>query len=253
MSNTVSRKWNLMDPIEVWRIVQEGIELKKFPNNYLDQKTCKILVRHLLLNDLKLTREEILTVDDNLLSSYQLGGVRKFFDCKLYKLLMYCFPEFEINEWEVKKASPKIWEDINIRNKHVRYVAKLENIDLTNMNDIKRLSARLFQEKYKGSKALIYAGGLYPLIKPVIPAEIKEWQLFKVSKWDDKKAKEAVEWLLKKLNWKSEDEIASKLSASIFYKNNLGGLLGKFFDNSPQKAIRICYPNLKLKNTNPFM
>ena len=62
---------------------------------------------------------------------------------------MYCFPEFEINEWEVKKASPKIWEDINIRNKYVRYVAKLENIDLTNMNDIKRLSAKLFQEKYK--------------------------------------------------------------------------------------------------------
>lgn len=244
--------WNSMDPVEVWRIVRKGKRLKVFPNGYLNQDICKVLVRELLLNELKMNREKILTVNNSFLAKYHLGGVRKFFDSKIYKLLIFSFPELEINEWEVKKTSPDIWKDSEIRNKYVRYIAKKENINLSEISDLKKFSTKMIMQKYKGSKAIAHAGGLFELIKPVIPEHIKEWEIFKVSKWDLEKAKEALNWLIhKRLKW-SEEDIYNNLSASIFYSNNLGGLLCKFCNNSPLQAIQIIYPNIKkLKNERP--
>lgn len=237
------KNWNLMDPIEVWKIVQKGDELKVFPNSYLDKDICKILIRHLLLKELKMTRHEILNIDNTLLSNYNLGGLRKFFDYKLYKMLIFSFPELEIQEWEVKKTSPGIWKDINIRNKFVRYIAKNENINLSKIEDLQKFSAKLIQTKYKGSKALLHAGGLFELIKPVISDDIKEWQVFKVSKWNEEKAVQAIKWLIEeKLNWNHE-QIYNNLSVSIFYEYNLGGLLSKFCNHSPLKAINLAYPD----------
>ena len=49
-----------MRPIDVYDLVRTG-ELKKFPNNYLDKGIIKDIVRKVLLEEKKLTREDIIT------------------------------------------------------------------------------------------------------------------------------------------------------------------------------------------------
>ena len=226
--------WYTMDPISVWHMVRKGTRLKTFPKNYLNKEICRILIRNLVLDELHLRREEILNINKYFLSKYSLGGLKKIFDNKVYLLLMYSFPEYNLNEWEFKKIYNKLWEDPEIRKKYVLFVAKEENIDLNNITDLRRFSAKLFTEKYKGSKALKYAGGLFELIKPVIPEDFKEWEIFKTNVWTNEKAKEAMLWLAEeKLNLKKP---YPSITVKNFYDNNLGGLLCKFFDNSPKKA-----------------
>lgn len=226
--------WFTMDPIYVWHIVRKGVLLKTFPNGYLDNEISRILIRSLVLDELHLKREEILNINEKFLSNYCLGGLRKFFDCKIYSLLMYSFPEYNFNEWEFKKSGNKLFENLEIRKKYVLFVAKKENINLSDITDLKRFSSKLFIEKYKGSQALKHAGGLFELIKPVIPEDFKEWEIFKINMWTTEKAKEAMLWLAEeKLNIQKP---YSNITAKKFYDNNLGGLLCKFFDNSPKKA-----------------
>lgn len=246
------RDWFSMDPVEVWECLRCG-EIKCFPNNFLDQEICKILVRELVLNELKLTREEILDVDQKLFMKYKLGGVRKFFKQKLYIMLQYCFPELEIHSWELKKNTPGLWQNIEVRNDFVRTIAQRENIDLTKKEDISRFSANMIR-KYGGSKALKAAGGLFELISPVISPDIKEWEVFKVSKWDEEKAITAVKWLIEDVLQWSHDEVYENISTRIFYKNNLGGLLSKFCQNSTLVAVNLAYPREypKLKNERPI-
>lgn len=239
-----------MDPVEVWHLVRSG-NLKTFPNHFLDKEISKILVRQLVLFELNMNREDILNLDQEFFSSYKLGNVRHFFDCKVYNIVSYCFPELEIMPWEMKKSPAGMWKDENMRNSFVKYVAKKENIDLTNVEDLKRFSAIMIQ-KYSSSKPLVYAGGLFELIKPVIPDNIKEWQIFKVPKWDKEKAITAVKWLIEdKLKWNHE-QIYNNLSASVFYKYDLGGLLSKFCNNSPLKAISLAYPEYANLKNKPF-
>lgn len=245
--------WFSEDPIVVWKTVREGTELKVFPNNYLNKDTAKLLIRELLLKELKLSRDEMLSINYRFLSNYKLGGTRKFFDNNITDLLIYCFPEFKFHPWEVTKSQPHMWEDENIRSGFIRWVAEKENIDLTNIKDISRFSAIMIQN-YGGSKALKYGNGLFELIKPVISPEIKEWQVFKVNKWDKDKAIKAVKWLIEEqLKWSYQD-VYEKLTAKVFYKNNLGGLLSKFCHNSPYEAFNLAYPNVfdSLKNEKPF-
>lgn len=233
MNKRKKYNWFDMDPISVWIIVRKGKLLKTFPNNYLDKEKCRILIRHLALNELFLDKEQILSINQSLLSKYQLGGLRKFFDNKVYKLLIYSFPEY--NEWEFKNISNEILKDPLIKEKYIRYVAKKENIDLNNIEEIKRFSARLLVTEYKGAKILKNSDGLYSLLQPVIPKEFKEWQIFKVDKWTIEKAKDALLWLVNdKLNLNKPYPF---ISTKTFYENNLGGLLCKFFGNSPNKAM----------------
>lgn len=233
MKKVKKYNWFDMDPISVWIIVRKGKLLKKFPNNYLDKEKCRTLIRYLAFNELKLNKEQILSINHSLLSNYQLGGLRKFFDNKIYNLLIYSFPEY--NEWEFKKISNDILKDHLIKEKYIRYVAKEESIDLNDIEQIKRFSAKLLITKYKGSKILKNSDGLYSLLQPVIPKEFKEWQIFKVDKWTDEKAKDALLWLVnEKLHLSNPYPF---ISAKTFYENNLGGLLGKFFGNSPNRAM----------------
>lgn len=252
--------WFIMDPIDVWYAVRTG-ELKVFPNNYLNQDICKKLIRFLVLDELKLPRDEILKINWKFLSKYNLGGTRKFLWEKIYKALNFCFPEYDIKPWEVTKATPGIWKDLQIRKDFIIWLCKKENLSLSKLCDIKKISAKLINQ-YGGSKALKEAGGLFELIYPAVDEnlDLKEWQLIKINSWNKEKTIIAVHWLIEeRLQW-THDEVVNNLSASVFYKNDLGGMLSKFCHNSPLIAIQIAYPgeysylkNIKPKNFNNFM
>ena len=82
-----------LDPLSMYRMLLQG-KLKTFPNNYLDQKSIKIMVRHLILTLHNYTREDVLTkVNHAFLQENCLGGAKKFFNNRDVEMLIYCFPE----------------------------------------------------------------------------------------------------------------------------------------------------------------
>ena len=67
--------WNLLKPIDVWYAVWTG-KIKVFPNNYLDKDICKELIRTLVIDELHLSRNEILEINFKFLAKYKLGRTR---------------------------------------------------------------------------------------------------------------------------------------------------------------------------------
>lgn len=245
--------YTLMKPIDVWNLVRSN-KLSTFPPRYLDKENCKILVRHLYLNELKLSRDEILKTNLRFLSKYQLGGIKIHLGGKMFDILSFCFPELEIECWELNNVAPNFWKSRKNRTDFVKWIAKKENLNLSKLEDIKKISIKVIN-KYGGSKAIKEAGGLFELIYPAVPKklELKEWQLIKVGIWNEEKAITAIKWLIEdKLKW-SDEQVYEKLSTSVFYQNNLGGLLKRFCHHSPLEAINLAYPEKysSLKNIKP--
>lgn len=246
--------WNLLNPVDVWNAVRTG-ELKVFPNNYLNKDICKELIRTLVIDELHLSRKEILKLNFKFLAKYKLGGTRKFLPGGIYGAINFCFPELKIKEWELPSVANGFWDKEKNRTRFVKWVAKKENLNLSKMSDIRKFYSDLFIS-YGGSRALKHAGSLYNLLKPAVSKNLDfhEWNLIKVNSWNESKTIEAVHWLIEeKLKW-SHEEVYNKLSASVFYKNDLGGMLSKFCNNSPLKALQIAYPGEydSLKNTKPI-
>ena len=51
-------------------------KIKVFPNNYLDKDICKELIRTLVIDELHLSRKEILEINFKILAKYKLGRTR---------------------------------------------------------------------------------------------------------------------------------------------------------------------------------
>ena len=113
-------------------------------------------------------------------------------------------------------------------------------------NDIKeKLSANTFR-KYSltGMFIILFNASPYLAIDNAYPGKFKQWELPSVSKkfWNMETAREATIWLIEeKLKW-SDDDIKEKLSANIFEKNSLGGMLVILFNDNPYFAIENAYP-----------
>ncbi len=238
--------------VEVYDHLVAGTILK-FPNGYINKQNMKELLREVILNRHKLSREDICNkLSYEYLKKHNLGGSRKAFDSNMYKLISYCFPEFQIKQWELRKVSDGFWEDENNRKEFMEWVCEKENINVDSLEDLKRIDARMIQ-KHGGSKALRYGGGLYNLITLIAETEVKEWQVIKMPVWTKQKVAYAVKWMIEeKLKW-SEEDVIRKISASIFYEYDLGGLLSKYCDHSPIRALQVAYPGqyTKVRNSRP--
>ena len=113
-------------------------------------------------------------------------------------------------------------------------------------DDIKeKLSANTFR-KYSltGMFIILFNASPYLAIDNAYPGKFKQWDLPSVSKkfWNMETAREATRWLIEeKLKW-SDDDIKEKLSANIFEKNSLGGMLVILFNDNSYFAIENAYP-----------
>lgn len=65
----------MVKPIDVWYAVWTG-KIKVFPNNYLDKNICKEIIRTLVIDELHLSRKEILEINFKFLAKYKLGRTR---------------------------------------------------------------------------------------------------------------------------------------------------------------------------------
>ena len=157
----------------------------------------------------------------------------------------------KIKYWELNKVENGYWKVENNRREYMTWLCEKENINTESIYDLKRINARLIQ-KYAGSKILAEAG-VYELILLVTKVDVKQWQVTKMNVWTEDKVKEAVKWLIEeKLKW-TYDDVVEKISAKTFSNNGLSGMLQKYCNHSPLKALQIAYPNTyyKLKNVRP--
>ena len=110
---------------------------------------------------------------------------------------------------------------------------------------MKKLSEKTFKDnKLGGMLTRVFANSPYAAINNAYPGKYKPWQFEHVPKsyWTKERAVEATIWLIEeKLKW-SEDTLLENLSARIFIKNGLGGMLVGVFDCSPYAAIDNSYP-----------
>lgn len=230
---------NLSD-VEVYLLIRYG-SISRFPHNFLNKDSCKRILRWLCLENYHMTREEICNLRQDFLFANFLGGFRKIFDYNMFSLIQYSFPELNIKRWETSKVSDNFWKDKTNQKEFIEWMAEKENIDLTKLEDVSRITAAMLN-KYGASKARRLAGGTFELIASATEDRFQEWEILKMDAWTAKKATKAVRWLIEdKLKW-SDKQIQENLTASVFQANHLGGLLKNYCNNSPIKAINLAYP-----------
>lgn len=236
----VKRDYSLMSPMEVYNLVRSG-ELGKFPNNYLDKDTIKEIVRHVFLKELRYTREDILCVDHKYFMRIYMGGFRKFFELTDYKILQYCFPEYDLKPWEFRRVEQHFWVDEENQKEFLLWVMKKENLDPRKREDLRKLNARMIIT-HGGSRLLRTNDDIFDIISVVNEGRYKEWEIMKVGGWTEAKVIEAVKWLVEeKLNYSLEQ--ACSLRVRDFKRHNLDGMLQKGCNHSILYALNLAYDN----------
>ena len=138
------------------------------------------------------------------------------------------------------KCDEKYGNAKNVTKTLIERVLKWTYEDIRN-----KLTLNIFK-KYSVLSMLVkvFNGSPYLAIENAYPGKFKPWELPCVSNsfWNLKTAKEATIWLIEeKLKW-NDDDIKEKLSANIFEKNSLGGMLAILFNDNSYFAIENAYP-----------
>jgi len=227
-------------PIEMYELIQDG-KISRFPDGYLDKRSSKEILRHITLTKLHMTRKDICEkIDLPFLRKHHISTFRKFWDSQIHQMISYCFPEFKIMPWELKRVPNTFWKNETNRLAFLNWMAKKENLDLTKLEDVRKIKATMVQ-KHGGIRALRNSGGLYSLICLATGNSIMEWELDKVNVWTEEKVIRAIKWLIEeKLKW-NDEQIYNNLTTKIFEENSLDGLID-LFSNSPIKALNAAYP-----------
>ncbi len=226
--------------LEIYLLIRNG-SLDRFPIDFLNKDTCKVILRWLCLNHYHLTRKEICHLNQTFLFKNFIGGFRKIFSYNMFSLIQYSFEDLDIKRWETAKVPNGFWKDRQNQKEFIEWLAKKENLDLTSLKDVSKISAEMIN-RYGASKARRTAGGVYSLITSATGDRFQEWEILKLDVWTEEKAIKAVKWLVEeKLKW-SDEQVYENLTASVFQENHLGGLLERYCNNSPIKAINLAYP-----------
>lgn len=235
--------------LEVYSLLINN-EIPKFPPGFVSKEAMKEIIREVILNKEKFKREDICAnVSYDYLGKYKLRGSRRAFDNDIFQLITYCFPEFDIKHWELKKVRNGFWASEKNRKEYMEWLIQKENINPTKLSDLKKISAELI-DKNLGRKAREYSNGVYNLILIISKIQIKEWQVINISKWDDKKAIEAVKWLVEERLMCSDKDVFDKITIKAFEENDLGGLLQNYFKHNVIKALNLAYPGKFKRNAS---
>ena len=232
-----------LDPISMYGMLLQG-KLKSFPNNYLDQESIKVMVRHLILTLNGYNRQDVLTkVNHAFLEANCLGGTKKFFNKSDITMLIYCFPEWDLKAWEFIKTPQNFWKSKDNQRAFVLWVANKEGISLENKNDYRKITVAVIF-KYGGSKAMRHAGGLFELLNTVACDKYKKWEITRVFPWHEDEIVPAIKWLVEEKLQYTTPEQACRLTRKDFADNNLDGLLERIGQRSVLAALELAYPGV---------
>lgn len=221
---------------------------KMFPNGTWSEdgrNNFKVLIRYLILEKLKLTRNEFCKTDTwRLLKKYKLyGGLVNVFKCKLHDAVMISFPEWNLKEWEYGLEVPRsFWNDetIILATKWlIEDKLKWSKEDIT-----KNISEETFKI-YKLTTLFVMKGGIYELMNLVYPNE--NWNYLKDRAWINvsgsnskvRKLEESdISYILTVYKQKSVREIAKEVNVSVSSIYNI--IKGKQWKHLHDSRKHVC-------------
>ena len=225
-------------------------QFEHVPNSYWTEETAIEAVRWLIEERLKWSEEDVLkklrqkTFHDNRLS----GMLMRIFKDSPYLAMNATYPG-KYKPWQFAYVPNSYWtKETGI--KATKWLIE-EKLKWSEEELFKGLSIKVFR-KYGLSGMIhhVYNNSPYSAINSAYPDKYKPWQFPNVplSYWNNETAAEATKWLIEeKLKW-SEDTLLENLSARIFIKNGLSGMLHAVFANSPYAAINNAYPGKYVKS-----
>lgn len=217
------------------------IEVKTLPAGFWNKEVAILLIRYYVLEVMKLSREEYLEKAN--LKFFNEGGLRtatREFRASVNELTQNCFPEWEINPWELRVCPANFLNNKHNCKRIMQWICVKECIHRDKKKFCNTMSIELF-EKYGLGKAVKKMGGLYNYVNYVYPGKYKPWEL-KIYRITDNIAKQAVKWLIEeKLKW-SKEEVCKNICANTFRDYGLESILIHKFSNSPIKALDFVYP-----------
>ncbi len=102
--------------IEWYEFMLEG-RIKRIPNDITSSKeNWRKIMRHVAFVKCNMSsKSEILSIDKRFLEKYKLTTIKYTIDQKIYKILQFCFPEYDIKPWELPLTGRRYFEkDENI-------------------------------------------------------------------------------------------------------------------------------------------
>lgn len=240
----MTRRQNHMglEPLEVYRLLLSG-KLKMFPNNYLDRDAIKEIVRYVILEEYKFSREDVISkLSHRFFMDNLLGGMRKFFNKSDTYLLIYCFPEWNLKAWEFKNVPPGFWRDLNNQKEYVIWLAEKIGVDPYSKEGLRKITAQVIMNN-GGSKVLVYSNGVYELLDTVSPGKYKKWEITKTVSWTREEAISATKWLIEE-KLKYDFETACNIRVEDFAAYHLDGMLQKVYNHSVFEALEAAYPGV---------
>lgn len=235
----------ILDDVECYKKVLSR-ELKQFPKHFWDKpysmQSVKAIVKYLL--------EEKLCVDlDNLhkilsVKFFQdnrlLGMIHAVFDCKVYDLVEYVYPNkyarFQFN------VSNGYWESEDNIKEAVEWI--VENKLHGNINLIPQVFTFEYMNNLGMVRVLKYKKSIYDVVNTVYPNKFKPWEFKQISMgyWEEyKHISEAIKWLVEEKLKCKEDEIPQKINKNLLSKFNLDYLCRKV--GGICQLVNIAYPN----------
>ena len=219
-------------------------ELPSVPKNFWNMETAKEATIWLIEEKLKWSDDDIKqNLSLNIFKENSLDGMLFIlFNNSPYFAIENAYPG-KFKPWEFSKVPNNFW---NLKTASEATIWLIEEKLKWSDDDIKQnLSLKIFKENsLVGMLDVLFNGSPYLAIENAYPGKFKPWEFTQVPNhfWNLKTASEATTWLIEeKLKWSDED-VRKKISASIFKKNLLGGMLTILFNNSPYLAIENAYP-----------
>ena len=221
---------------------------KQFPKDIWNYNSkydnAKVVTKTLIEKVLKWSDDEIKRkLSANIFIQNSLYGMLVIlFNGSPYLAIENAYPG-KFKPWEFTQVPKNFW---NLKTASDATIWLIEEKLKWSDDDIKqKLSANTFR-KYSltGMFIILFNASPYLAIDNAYPGKFKPWDFKRISKkfWNMETAREATIWLIEeKLKW-SDDDIKEKISANIFEKNSLGGMLAVLFNDSPYRAIENAYP-----------
>jgi hypothetical protein len=224
-------------------------DLKNFPHSfwtYEDAKKNAVdITKYLIEEILCWSHEDIKSNLDQktFLSNKLCTMLLKVYGGSPFQVINSVYPN-RFKPWELKQVPNSYWTS----EKGIQATKWLIEEELKwSDDDIKeKLTERtFFKYGLSGMMGVLYDGSTFKTFNSAYPNKFKPWELKQVpnSYWILEKGIEATKWLIEnKLKW-SDDDIKEKLSARIFCKYRLSGMINLLYSNSPFEAINSAYPD----------
>jgi len=220
-------------------------ELAKSPQGLWTRETGSDAVKWLIEEKLQWTRDDVCSMlGTQTFRDNGLGGLLgMFFQGSLFTAINTAYPD-EYKPWELSNAPRNFWTQATAI-QATKWLIE-EKLAWSHTTVCTHLSVQVFKDAcLNGMLAVCFKGSPYAAIDAAYPGEYKPWELRRSPNlsWSYDKAIEAIKWLIdERLKW-SHDEICTKLTFQVFVDNGLSGMVQKFFDGSPYKAVDAAYPN----------